>query len=380
MNVLGIIKNKISACEFYRCTGPLALMGQMGHYAKVLKGEELLQQVEEIPKFWLKGAGGKKWDVVMFQRLTSVPGNQNFAQLVLALRGMGIVVTVDYDDDYTNEHRKVHDGSMPDLSIFSAITVSTPKLRKIMLPYNRHVSILPNGVVPEMFNHFKRVIPHLTIGLTGSTTHKEDWKVVYQPILNVLAKHPEVRLFMTGLVPPNMADHNQVITLKKLYPHLPDNPWLPLNQYGGILMNTDIQLCPVDPGDPFNFSKSNIKATEAMISPRLYGTETGGAAVIATGDIPNYVDAVVHERTGLLVNHFDQVGWEQAISRLVEDSSLRAKLGIAGYKRTQKFFTLESLIAGRIIEYERLTERDSKPAIKERNWIAANLVPGANSI
>ena len=355
MKVIGIIPtDKIGACEAYRISYPLRKLEMLGHKVLVVTATDLSEMIK----------GGKNpfaaADIAVFQRLTGESTQWN--PFLVAARYIGCSVVVDYDDDYTNEHRKVSDNKIPDLSDFSAITVSTPYLRKVMLKYHRDVTIIPNYVVPEMMNRgFKRLIGGLTIGLTGSVTHIDDWKAVYRPLFRICDEFPDVKLFMSGYVPVALRDIPNVVTMMDLVPGADrDDFFIPLADYGIIMRNIDILLCPVSPNDLFNWSKSNLKAIEAQASHRFVNGMDGGCSVIASGDVPNYRDCIQDGRTGTLVNHFDEEGWYQAIRRNIIDVKWRESIQIAGHESCLKNWTIHTGISGRVAAYTEIIERDRK--------------------
>lgn len=367
MNILGIIPDgRVNAVDAYRIVYPLSALRDKGHFVRIITSELVKDLADQNISFW------KSFDLVTFSRAIAFPSNAKAFEGALFLRSFGKAIVVDYDDDYTNTFRKVHNGEIPNLSEFSAITVSVPPLKKIMKPYNRNVAVLPNAVIPEMFTGFKRMIPELTIGLTGSGTHAIDWMPTYAPLIEVLAENPHVRLFITGYVPNELRDHPQVVTMSKLT-GVEGDYYVPLEQYGGIMRQIDILLCPVDPLDGFNEKKSNLKSIEGQISVRDFGPAKGGCAVIATGGtLPNYKDAVLHNRTGLLIdNHHDGRQWKEAITSLIQNSDLRAKLSIAGYQHCQRHFTQDARLAERESAYRQFIAEAKRSMGKAQTRVAA---------
>lgn len=360
MNILGIIPTeRVGACEAYRCTYPLRKMADLGHKTAVFSAAAIKKMLDDGKHPW-DGA-----DVICFQRLTvKGPEDEIFFEVPKLLRAMGKTVLMDYDDDYTNDHRQVHDGILAGLEHFSAITVSTPYLKSVMKRYNKNVTVIPNLIVPEMFTGFRRVIDGLVIGLTGSQTHREDWKAVYGPLRNICSRFPEVKLFCSGYVPDELQDIPNLVTIRHLFPEIDaktDNFFVPLAQYGGILTNVDILLCPVNPRDKFNWSKSNLKAIEGQASNCL---------VIASGDVPCYRDAIQYGKTGLFVDHNDAAGWESSIATAITDVELRHKLSQAGHGSALKNFNIHTQVRERVVAYEDIRRMDSK----QRRNIEASVV------
>lgn len=74
-----------------------------------------------------------------------------------------------------------------------------------------------------------------------------------------------------------------------------------------------------------------------------------GKPVIA-GRSGGAVEAVEHNRTGLLVDPYDDKAVEDAIVRLLTDTQLAAKLGLQGKKRVEEHFTWET-VSGRTCQH-----------------------------
>lgn len=365
LTILGVLANveRAGGCEAYRVMYPLRALEMAGCTIAVAKAAE-------IDAMFRRGKNPlANVDVMIFQRIVARSKDEvpQLTRATYALRAAGIAAVMDYDDDYSNEHRKVHDGVLPDLKAYSAVSVSTNELRDKIKPMTSRVLVHPNGIVPDLFDgkRFHRFIPGLSIGLTGSATHKEDWKPAVEAVKSVLQKRPELTVFVSGYTPPELKDVPGVRLMRDFIPGANrDDFFVDLESYGGIHANIDILLCPVDPRDGFNRYKSNLKAIEGMASARGIAGKTGGSCVIATGgDLPIYKNAVIHGETGLLVDdHHDPAAWEEAILKVVSNVELRNKLQIAGYQHCMKHFTVHKLAQERLAAYRRLAyeaKRDS---------------------
>lgn len=371
LTVLGVLANveKAHGCEAYRLMYPLRALEMLGCSVSVAKGDEIVASFEKN-RNPLRGV-----DVMLFQRLIVKNPKEKEAVSVFtkAFRAAGIAILVDYDDDYTNQHMKVTDGVLPDLREYSAVSVSTPELAELMRPLSSKTVVHPNGIVPELFDtrRFKRFIPKLSIGLTGSESHKEDWKPAVQAVKSILSKRKDVNVFVSGYVPEDLKGVPGVRTLREFVSNADrDNFFVDLDSYGGIHANIDILLCPVDPKNGFNHYKSNLKSIEGMASARSFGGKTGGSCVIATGgDLPIYKNSVLHGETGLLIDdHHNPDAWEAAIMEVANNVELRNKLQIAGYQHCMKHFTVHKFAEERLATYRRLAyeaKRDSSKYMAE---------------
>lgn len=376
--IFGVIPNiknaeMMGACEAYRQVYPLKALEKLGC-------ETVTARSQDVEDAFRKGYNPfHDVDVIIFMRIVAKENSMlgDLATATKAMRAMGIAVIVDYDDDYTNAHRKVHEGYVPDLKAYSAVSVTTPHLAAAMKSYASKVVVHPNGIVPELLDasRFNRIFPGLVIGLTGGTSHVFDWPPACQALISILNKRPDLTVFVSGYVPEILKGVPGVKTLREMVHGADvDNFFVPLSSYGGVHANIDILLCPVDPDDKFNWSKSNLKSIEGMASARRIAGKTGGSCVIATGGkLPIYKDSVIHEKTGLLVDdHHNPDAWEEAILRVVNNVELRNKLQIAGYQHCMKQFTVQALAPDRLATYRRLAFEAKK---NSREFLAELTLP-----
>lgn len=370
LSIMGIIASDTpNACDAYRVLYPLRALGNQGVRSVIHKMEDVREMARLQDPYLLS------FDIYVMSRITGTEFEfKHLEDFCIYLRALGKSVIIDYDDDYTNVHRKVHDYELGGLDHVSALTVSTPYLQQVMKPYAKEVHVMPNLVVPEMFQGFNRVLKGPVIGLTGSTTHIKDWETVYEPIKQICAEFPEVEVFCSGYVPPQLKGLPNLVTLKDLDPDIRvegDNYFIPLKQYGFVMRNIDILLVPVDPKDKFNWSKSNLKAIEGQVTARPIGDTQGGACVIATGDIPIYRDAITNGVNGLLIDHADQAGWTRAIRRVLTDVEYRQKLQCAGNTSVLRDFNIHTQAGKRMAAYRRIMAVDSRKLTSLRSLAAS---------
>jgi len=192
------------------------------------------------------------------------------------------------------------------------------------------IHILPNCVKFEEWQNWDRWTrwpeDFVVLGLTGSITHYEDWRVLEDVLPRILSENGNAALLLQGYIPDYLAG------LVAQYPHrvYADNTFRDYTKYPGIIRQSDITLCPVEPDDPFNHAKSAIKAIEGMASGRdLPNGRKGGTAVIASP--MNYYGKAVGwgNKRGIIVEH-ESEAWYKAISDLVSDDNRRMRYQMKG--------------------------------------------------
>jgi glycosyltransferase involved in cell wall biosynthesis len=244
----------------------------------------------------------------------------NQDKLVSTLKHKRKKFVLEVDDDFTNRYREV---VLPHVykaiwnyarETADAIICSTTYLADLMRTESggKPTWVLPNSVRPGDWRVKKR--QRLTISLTGSNTHGADWAVLAEVLPQIMASYPQVDFMVGGYLPDYLA------CLRMLYPtRFIWQEWVPFKKYPAVAGQAHIVLCPVDPEDRFNWSKSGLKAIEGMAAK---------SAVIAT-DLHIYRDVITHGRTGLLVAHTPN-SWLTAIRSLIEDGELRNGLAARG--------------------------------------------------
>lgn len=230
------------------------------------------------------------YDIVVLHHVLYEP------EVLAQMRALGLKLVGDMDDDYTDRHRQVNPPDVVErlwrqVSLMDAMTVSTEEVKSLLVEMGfprERVFICPNLLEIEHWQGWERS-PAPTIGLSGGSSHYNDWKVVPEAVAQVLEEEPEWHFFLSGFLP------GYLLKLKQLFPErVHVNPqWVSYEVYPGVVAKMDIGLCPVDPADPFNDKKTPIKALELMAA--------GGVPVCS--DHPIYRGVVAHGVNGLLVEH-----------------------------------------------------------------------------
>jgi len=248
------------------------------------------------------------------------PGNNPFGKE----QARGAKTIYETDDDLLGETRDFGFGPFVENTVqfVDALTVSTPELGVRMAQLGKRVYVLPNHLNTEFYRktsmEAKRLDPRLTIGLAGTRTHWGDWIFVKEPLMRIAKEHPEVRIVCGGYLPEYL----------KEIPGIQQLPEVSILNYPGMLAQMDIRLCPLDPDDEFNESKSCIAALEAMAAARksAHGTVTG-AVPICCKELPMYKRVIKHRKNGMLAARDE---WYEVISEVIEDEHLRRKMAKAG--------------------------------------------------
>jgi glycosyltransferase involved in cell wall biosynthesis len=265
------------------------------------------------------------YDVFVFPR-------SGFAEPRQATRliDLGKKVVFEIDDDFTGKYREVVGDDDIKAKIWrlaheaNAVVCSTQYLANLMHETTGNPTyVLPNSVRMSDWQYVKK-FKRLTIGLSGSSTHYADWVVLESVLPRIIETYPQVDLQIGGYLPPYLED-----LMEKFPGRVIHQKWVPFQEHPGFAGRVHIGLCPIDPDDGFNHSKSGIKAVELMASK---------AAVVAT-DMRIYQEVMQHNRTGLLTPQ-ESEAWYRNISVLIEDEYLRGRLAEKGQQHVARNFSI----------------------------------------
>ena len=117
-------------------------------------------------------------------------------------------------------------------------------------------------------------------------------------------------------------------------------PFMEYAQYPTMLAEADIVIAAIDPDDPFNHSKSAVKAMEAWAARRKLKNGYGGAAVIATQSVV-YNGTVQHGRNGLLVENTTDA-YYAALKELTDNQVMRENLQRTGHNDVVQRHSIQS--------------------------------------
>lgn len=260
-------------------------------------------------------------------------GKSHLIDLMRVMRGT-VKMVMEYDDDYFTGSRDLQYDTYDLLHEFmqevDAYTVSTPYLRGLVQQFapGKPVYILPNVVNWGEWQGHERIPEieedRIVLGLTGSATHEDDWKVLEDVLPRILKEHGEV-VYMAGAYLPDY--------LKPINDQFPDqfmyHPPVDYMNYPAMIRQSDIVLCPVQPDDLFNHGKSAIKAIEGLAASRPLDNGRMGGAVPITSDLYYYRRVTGGNKRGLTIEHTPEV-WYDAITSLIKNKDLRMRMAQKG--------------------------------------------------
>ena len=242
--------------------------------------------------------------------------------LVEALKGIGLYVVVDLDDDFHSipkahpGYKYVGPGNPKYLEnvagcvyLADALTVTTKLLQERWQELQKDITIIPNGWSKD--NPFwGKTYPRETTNLFwgGTITHREDFELALPSLVRIANSYPSVRIVIAG--DPQIYQMLQKVPQKqKVFV-----PNVTYDDYPHSLCYADILLAPLINND-FNNHKSDVKLVDA------------GAARIP------WVASITKQYSSWREGGLFAGEWYGAISWMLNEPDTRAKLAEAGYQR-----------------------------------------------
>lgn len=215
----------------------------------------------------------------------------------------------------------------------SGLTVSTEALKKEFSEYNSNICVAPNSIDFELWNRSeKKDDGIIRLGLFGSNTHYDDWKIIAELLKKILDEFPNVHLCFNSWFSAEFEQGAMFNELQGRKPQFPDyfhnlgllerssqveiyepcqiQDWPKWMADKGI----DIGLAPLEKSR-FNNCKSNLRYLEfgALRVPGIYS------------DVPAFNSDIENGQNGYLAK--SQEDWEKRIKALILNAELRRIIG-----------------------------------------------------
>lgn len=194
------------------------------------------------------------------------------------------------------------------------VTVPSIALAKYMKQVLKHpkVYVFPNTIVEDDY-FFPNLAANTEVRILwqGGMSHMIDWFPLRGAIKSICQKHKNIKFVIWGEM---FKWVHGVIPAEQLEYH----EWSPYEAYKAKRhgLGVDINLCPLAK-NVFNACKSGIKWYEGSIGPRPEAT--------LAANVQPYSLEIEDGKTGLLYNTPEE--FEQKLSILIDDASLRRRLG-----------------------------------------------------
>ncbi len=372
----------------FRVTNYVEAAKANGVYADWFAAQELADRLEEVQDF----------DVLVIWR---TPWDELLARAVETMRAQGKAVVFDCDDLMTEPslaQTSIIDGIRTQNLTEAGVQGHYTRIRQTMLAADvcfasteelafhmrwahKLTFVLPNGFEKHAHNLSRRSGRDWRAGhdslirigyASGSRTHQRDLGLAIEAVARILREHPECRLvlFRSPDAAVAFTDIEEYPSLIGLERQVEWRSLQPLMNLPAEMARFDINLAPLEVGNPFCEAKSELKFFDAA----LVDVPTIASP---TGPFRRTID---HGRTGFLATHGDD--WYLYIKRLVQDPTLREQLGRNAYIAALAAFgpRQRALKFGRVIENLRGGRRAARgfaleASLSRRPWSAPKVFP-----
>ena len=200
-------------------------------------------------------------------------------------------------------------------------TASTSFLAEKLREKGKEVFIVPNRLSKEDVSMAERIkvqrdLPTLTsqtspvrLGyFSGTLSHNKDFATITDALLAIMEKYPQTELFLAG--PLDIESK-----LNKFKERIRQFPYVPREKHFANVASVDINIAPLEIGNPFCEAKSELKFFEAGIV---------GVPTVASATAP-YREAIVDGVDGFVAD--GTAAWTEKLARLVFDADFRQEMG-----------------------------------------------------
>ena len=195
-------------------------------------------------------------------------------------------------------------------------TTTTTYLAKILETYGKKVFITPNATSKNEVNIVEKILkkekakhPEVFLGyFSGTKSHNKDFATITEPLIKIMDKYPQVRLFIAG--PLDIEDR-----LNEYAKQITFSPLVSRGKHYEDIYRVDINLAPLEMNNPFCDAKSEIK---------FFGA---GILKIPTVAIRNqtFSEAIEDGIDGFLAGTNEE--WFEKIEKLILNENLRIEMG-----------------------------------------------------
>jgi len=198
-----------------------------------------------------------------------------------------------------------------------ACTTTTSFLAEKLKEYNKKVFIVPNKlsrgdmeIADEIIkSKVHKVEKSIKFGyFSGTISHNKDFATITDTLLQIMEKYPQVELLLVG--PLDIENK-----LNKFKDRIEQLPYAPRNKHFENISKVDINLAPLEIGNPFCESKSELKFFEAGI----VGIPTVASAT------ETFKKAISDGVDGFVAS--DTAEWLSKLKRLILSPELCSRIG-----------------------------------------------------
>lgn len=211
-------------------------------------------------------------------------------------------------------------------------TTTTAFLADKLREFGKQVFIVPNKLSRKDVARAEKLIqsPVPKVGksvklgyFSGTISHNQDFALITETLARILEKYSQTELFLVGPLKLESQLLKFPARIKKL-------PYVPREKHFTNVASVDINLAPLEIGNPFCEAKSELKFFEAGI----VGVPTVASAT------RTFQEAISDGFDGFTAK--DPTEWENKLSRLILEPELRREMGQKALQKAQETYTTQA--------------------------------------
>lgn len=212
----------------------------------------------------------------------------------------------------------------------SVCTTSTEYLAKKLREKGKRVFVVKNKLSKRDVSIAERAMkerqrdPHLVrvAYFSGTPSHNKDFTVITPVLTKILAQYPYVRLVLAGPLDTENILHTFTPQIERL-------PFSERSEHLRNVANVDINLAPLEMGNPFCESKSELKWFEAGIV---------GVPTVASATEP-FREAITDGVDGYVAKTEEE--WLRKLEQLINDKKKREDMGEKARQKIRREYTVK---------------------------------------
>ena len=214
-------------------------------------------------------------------------------------------------------------------------TTTTSFLAEKLREHSKQVFVIPNKLSKKDLKIASAILEDkkLTklkakeaIGIgyfSGALSHNKDFAMITGVLMRIMEKHANAELFLAG--PLGIEN-----SLNKFSDRIKQLPYVSREKHFANIANVDINIAPLEIGNPFCEAKSELKFFEAGIVK---------VSTIAAATQP-FCDAIEDGIDGFVANGEEE--WFAKLEKLIIDEKLRKNMGEKAYQKAIEKYSVEN--------------------------------------
>jgi glycosyltransferase involved in cell wall biosynthesis len=297
--------------------------------------------------FWL-GSCADKFKIFVFHRVTDTPQVARFIEKIKKTNKEIIFETDDllFDSDFIKEQdffknadklvKKFYEAGVDEKILadpyVKTCTTTTSFLAEKLRAHGKQVFIVPNKLSQRDVEIANSILgskkakagENIKIGyFSGGNSHNKDFATITEALVKIMEKYPNIELCLAG--PLNVEN-----VLNRFSDRIKRSPFVSREKHFANIAGVDIDIAPLEIGNPFCESKSELKFFEAAIVK---------VPTVAAATQP-FREAIEDGVDGFVADGTDE--WFEKLEKLITDKKLRESIAEKACQKALEKYSIAS--------------------------------------